>query len=190
MLQVLVASAGSEDAAQLSHPKMPARKVNDDEAAGGVHPPLSTASSASSYVGAGELGESSLLDQLHDLHRRLAAVRQDSQRFNSAARNVGPIPMANETNKIIVCSVRRCVRMLKTNQDDSWQYVPSDTGFKSAVDYLGAGNKVAWISWPGAVVDESSQDGVRRKLESEYGCQPVFLSSEMLDLFHNQVRIV
>lgn len=134
-----------------------------------------------------ELGESALLDQLHDLHRRLAAVRQDSQRYSSAARNLGPIPMASESNKIIVCSARRCVRMLRTNQDDSWQYVPSDTGFKSAVDYLCEGNNVQWISWPGAVVDESSQDGVRRKLESEYNCRPVFLTSEMLDLFHNQV---
>lgn len=136
---------------------------------------------------AAELGESALLDQLHDLHRRLAAVRQDSQRYNSTSRNIGPIPMANESNKIIVCSLERCVRMVKTNQDDSWQYIPSDTGFKSAIEYLCEGNNVQWISWPGAVVDESSQDGVRRKLESEYNCRPVFLNSEMLDLFHNQV---
>ncbi|KAF1315291.1 Trehalose-phosphatase, partial [Globisporangium splendens] len=133
-----------------------------------------------------ELGESALLDQLHDLHRRLAAVRQDSQRYNSAARNIGPIPMANESNKIIVCSLQRCVRMVKTNQDDSWQYIPSDTGFKSAIEYLSEGNNVQWISWPGAVIDDSSQDGVRRKLESEYNCRPVFLTNEMLDLFHNQ----
>uniref|UniRef100_K3W4W4 Uncharacterized protein n=1 Tax=Globisporangium ultimum (strain ATCC 200006 / CBS 805.95 / DAOM BR144) TaxID=431595 RepID=K3W4W4_GLOUD len=135
---------------------------------------------------AAELGESALLDQLHDLHRRLAAVRQDSQRYNSAARNIGPIPMANESNKIIVCSLQRCVRMVKTNQDDSWQYIPSDTGFKSAIEYLSEGNNVQWISWPGAVIDDSSQDGVRRKLESEYNCRPVFLTNEMLDLFHNQ----
>lgn len=133
-----------------------------------------------------ELGESSLLDQLHDLHRKLAAVRQDSQRYNSTTRNVGPVPMAHETNKIIVCSVRRCVRMEKTAHDDSWQYIQSDTGFKSAIDYLCEGNHVQWISWPGAIVDESSQDGVRRKLESEFNCRPVFLNSEMLDLFHNQ----
>ncbi|KAG2510545.1 hypothetical protein BBO99_00008847 [Phytophthora kernoviae] len=106
-----------------------------------------------------ELGESSLLDQLHDLHRRLAAVRQDSQRYSSLARNLGPIPMANDSNKILVCSLRRCVRMLKTDQGDSWQYIASDTGLKSAIDYLGTGNAVRWVSWPGAVVDESSQDG-------------------------------
>jgi trehalose-6-phosphate synthase len=55
--------------------------------------------------------------------------------------------------------------MVKTNQDDSWQYIQSDTGLKSAIDYLSEGNNIKWISWPGAVVDESSQDGVRRKLE-------------------------
>ncbi|GMF10691.1 unnamed protein product [Phytophthora lilii] len=133
-----------------------------------------------------ELGESSLLDQLHDLHRRLAVVRQDSQRYNSLARNLGPIPMANDSNKIIVCSLRRCVRMLKTERGDSWKYIASATGLKSAIDYLGRGNAVRWVSWPGAVVDESSQDGVRRRLETDFQCHPVFLGAEALDLYHNQ----
>lgn len=133
-----------------------------------------------------ELGESSLLDQLHDLHRRLAAVRQDSQRYTSLARHLGPIPMANDSNKILVCSLRRCVRMVKTDQGDSWQYIASDTGLKSAIDDLGRGNAVRWVSWPGAVVDESSQDGVRRRLETDFQCHPVFLGAETLDLFHNQ----
>ncbi|EEY58496.1 trehalose-phosphatase, putative [Phytophthora infestans T30-4] len=129
-----------------------------------------------------EMGESSLLDQLHDLHRRLAAVRQDSQRYTS----LGPIPMANDSNKIIVCSLRRCVRMLKTQRGDSWQYIPSATGLKSAIDYLGKGNTVRWVSWPGANVDESSQDGVRRRLETDFACHPVFLGHETLDLYQNQ----
>ncbi|GLD98062.1 hypothetical protein PINS_up019285 [Pythium insidiosum] len=134
-----------------------------------------------------DLGENtSLLDQLHDLHRKLAAVRQDSQRYNVLSRNIGPVPLASESNKIIVCSVRRCVRMVRTSHDDSWQYIKSDTGFRSAIDFLCGTNNVQWISWPGAVVDESSQDGVRRKLEAEYNCRPVFLNSDVLDLFHNQ----
>ncbi|TDH66268.1 hypothetical protein CCR75_009462 [Bremia lactucae] len=133
-----------------------------------------------------ELGESSLLDQLHDLHRRLAAVRHDSQRHTSLSRNLGPIPMANDNNKIIVCSLRRCVRMLKTERGDSWQYIASSTGLKSAIDYLGRSNTVRWVSWPGATVDESSQDGVRRRLETEFACHPVFLNNEILDLYQNQ----
>ncbi|CAI5728990.1 unnamed protein product [Peronospora destructor] len=132
-----------------------------------------------------ELGESSLLDQLHDLHRRLAAVRQNSQRYNSLARNLGPIPMANDSNKIIVCSLRHCVRMFKTDQGDGWQYEASATGLKNAIDYLSRGNTVRWVSWPGVAVDESSQDGVRRRL-AESQCHPIFLSHEMLDLYHNQ----
>ncbi|TMW67724.1 hypothetical protein Poli38472_007396 [Pythium oligandrum] len=145
-----------------------------------VTPPTATPS------GASDIGESSLLDQLHDLHKKLAAVRQDSQRFNAMSRNMGPIPMASETNKIIVVSVRRCVRMTKTSHDDSWQYIPSDTGFKSAIDYLCGTNNVQWVSWPGAVVDESSQDGVRRKLETDFNCRPVFLNNEILDSYYNQ----
>ncbi|CAH0480132.1 unnamed protein product [Peronospora belbahrii] len=132
-----------------------------------------------------ELGESSLLDQLHDLHRRLALVRQNSQRYNSLARNFGPIPMAHDTNKIIVCSLHHCIRMFKTDQGDGWQYETSSSGLKSAIDYLSTGNTVRWVSWPGATVDESSQDGVRRRLV-EYQCHPVFLPHETLDLYHNQ----
>uniref|UniRef100_A0AAV1V7E4 Trehalose-phosphatase n=1 Tax=Peronospora matthiolae TaxID=2874970 RepID=A0AAV1V7E4_9STRA len=132
-----------------------------------------------------ELGESSLLDQLHDLHQRLAAVRQNSQRYNSLARNLGPIPMANDSNKIIVCSLRRCVRMHKTDQGDGWHYEDSATGLKSAIDYLGQGNAVHWVSWPGVAVDESSQDGVRRRL-ADSQCHPVFLSHETIDLYYNQ----
>lgn len=133
-----------------------------------------------------ELGDISLLDQLQDLHRRLAAVRHDSQRHTMSSKNGAPIPMANESNKIIVCSARRCVRMSKSHHDDSWQYFASETGLKSAVDFLAQSNNVQWVSWPGAVVDESSQDGVRRKLESEFNCHPVFLPNDILDLYHNQ----
>lgn len=145
------------------------------------------ASSASKGSNSGTSGESNLLDQLQDLHRRLAEVRQSSQRYNASARNTGPVPMAHETNKIIVCSVRRCLRMVKTQDDDAWQYILSETGIRSAIDYLAKRNTVEWITWPGAVVDESSQDGVRRKLESEFNCHPVFLSNDILDLFYNQV---
>ncbi|CEG43535.1 trehalose-variant 1 [Plasmopara halstedii] len=133
-----------------------------------------------------ELGESLLLDQLHDLHRQLAAVRHDSQRHTSSSRNLGPIPMANDSGKIIVCSLRRCVRMLKTERGDSWQYVASNSGLKSAIEHLGQGNTVRWVSWPGAIVDESSEDGVRRRLETEFACHPVFLNHETLDLYQNQ----
>jgi len=44
------------------------------------------------------------------------------------------------------------------------------------------------VSWPGSHVDFGSQDAVRKRLEAEYGCTPVFLNPEIADLFYNKVR--
>ena len=56
--------------------------------------------------------------------------------------------------------------MGKSAEDDSWTYIPSRGGFKAAIDSIEqSNNAVQWVSWPGIVVDEASQDGVRRKLE-------------------------
>ena len=41
-----------------------------------------------------------------------------------------------------------------------------------------------WVSWPGRAVDKSSQEGVRKRLETEHAVAPVFLSAELEEAFY------
>lgn len=113
--------------------------------------------------------ENELLDQLQELHRQLAAVRDEGEDADHGSLFASTSDSAfssnkivSENNKVIVCSMGRCVRMEKNN--DSWQYYPSNGGFKAAIDSLAKDNKVQWVSWPGSVVDEASHEGVAKKL--------------------------
>ena len=47
--------------------------------------------------------------------------------------------------------------------------------------------QVRWVSWPGAAVDLGSQEAVRRRLDTEYSCTPVFLSPEIADAYYHKV---
>lgn len=47
--------------------------------------------------------------------------------------------------------------------------------------------QVRWVSWPGAAVDLGSQEAVRRRLDMEYSCTPVFLSPEIADAYYHKV---
>ena len=51
---------------------------------------------------------------------------------------------------------------------------------------VSANNPVHWVSWPGVVVEDASQDGVRKKLEAEFNTTPVFLPHETANLFYNK----
>ena len=55
--------------------------------------------------------------------------------------------------------------MEKSSHDDSWLYHASTGGFHDAIQALQLANDVQWVSWPGVVVDETSREGVSRKLE-------------------------
>jgi hypothetical protein len=46
---------------------------------------------------------------------------------------------------------------------------------------------VRWVSWPGAAVDLGAQEAVRRRLDMEYSCTPVFLSPEIADAYYHKV---
>ena len=101
--------------------------------------------------------QAALLEQLHELHLQLEAVRDKSQQTTGQ--------LIGENNKIIVCSMSRCIRMEKSAEDDFWTYIPSRGGLKAAIDSISQSNAVQWVSWPGTVVDKASQDGIKRKLE-------------------------
>ena len=114
-----------------------------------------------------------LLEQLQELHRQLAVVRGDPCSESTTSTTTSEPSLDHhhhrdqlhvpEGNKMIVCSMRRCIRMEKSPMDDAWGYFPSHGGLKDAIKNLD--REVVWISWPGAVVDASSQEGVRCKLQ-------------------------
>ena len=69
--------------------------------------------------------------------------------------------------------------MIKSKQGDAWAYRPSQSGFRGSVDYVRTGgNRVSWVSWPGASVEIAVQGAVRKRLENEHSCSPIFLSRE------------
>ncbi len=47
--------------------------------------------------------------------------------------------------------------------------------------------QVRWVSWPGAAVDLGAQEAVRRRLDTQYSCTPVFLSPEISDAYYHKV---
>jgi hypothetical protein len=123
--------------------------------------------------------EAALLKQLKYLHQQLAEVRRDAEDEN------GLVP---DKNKLIVCTLNKVVDMHHSPSGDGWTYSEPMGPLKCAINSIVREKKVnaKWISWPGAYVDEPSQDGVRNKLESEYNCMPVFLSNEHIEIFNHK----
>jgi hypothetical protein len=85
-----------------------------------------------------------------------------------------------EGNKVIVCAARKPVRVSKSRQGDAWAYRPSQSSFKASIDFMSETNRVHWVGWPGAVVDPGTQDAVRKRLEAEHSCSPIFLDREQV----------
>ena len=85
----------------------------------------------------------------------------------------------SEGQKLIVCCAQKPVRMTRTHQGDAWAYRSSQSGFKSAIDWVGTGNRVQWVSWPGAAVEQATQDAVRKRVQAEHATSPVFISREL-----------
>lgn len=62
---------------------------------------------------------------------------------------------------------------------DDGSIAKSSGGLVAALEGLPRGQyDLKWIGWPGGAVEPEKQEGVRHRLESELGCQPVFLSKE------------
>jgi len=157
--------------------------------------------------------ERDLLVQLQHLHNRLARVRQggreasaepgpaqggvgengggiggdpEAEEAAAGGEDAGACPrFIDEGRKIIVCCVRKPVCMSKSKSGDAWEYTASRSGFKSSIDFIAEKNPVRWVAWPGACVDEGTQDAVRKRLETEHSCIPVFVSKDIKELFES-----
>jgi trehalose 6-phosphate synthase/phosphatase len=90
----------------------------------------------------------------------------------------------DETNKLIVCAARRPGRLLQSRAGDALVYRPSQSGFKSSVDYIAETNRVQWVAWPGACVEDcATQEAVRKRLETEHCTCPIFVGRDTQSLF-------
>lgn len=125
--------------------------------------------------------EAELLDQLQGLHRQLAEVRDKAKTSQPAGTKV-----VEERNKLIVCAARKPVRLSRGEDGDAWVYEVSRGAFKGAIDSLTGSNRVRWVSWPGTPVEPSGRAGVRKRLDTEHACTPVFLSEDVELLFSQQ----
>ena len=135
-----------------------------------------------------ERTEEDLLQELASLHQELASLRsrppEDEGEDDGAGGESEPVrTYVGESNKVIVCAVRRPVTMHLSTWGEGWEYTRSRATVMQAMDIVGKHNRVHWVCWPGVAVEEASQEGVKRKLETDFSTSPVFLTSEMGDLF-------
>ncbi|CAM9120754.1 unnamed protein product [Sphacelaria rigidula] len=125
--------------------------------------------------------EADVLRELQFLHEQLAQVRKGQKDQESGGARV-----VEAEKKLIICAVKKPVKLSESPDGERREYKDSVGGFKSAIDSLIPSNRVRWVSWPGGVVDMGSRAAVRRKLENEFNCTPVFLSQEVEDLYYHQ----
>ena len=71
-------------------------------------------------------------------------------------------------------------RLPVTVSDDGFKR--SSGGLVAALEGLSEDEfELLWLGWPGQEVEEARQADVRRQLEGEQGCSPVFLSKDLAD---------
>ena len=88
------------------------------------------------------------------------------------------------TFNLVVVSNRLPVSVVK--RDGKLEYESSSGGLATAMSSLEQTDKV-WVGWPGIASDKLSDvemEEITSKLMSEYGCYPVFLSEEQIELFY------
>eukprot|EP00611_Tribonema_gayanum_P021695 TRINITY_DN4221_c0_g1_i4.p1 TRINITY_DN4221_c0_g1~~TRINITY_DN4221_c0_g1_i4.p1 ORF type:complete len:750 (-),score=199.55 TRINITY_DN4221_c0_g1_i4:3086-5335(-) len=126
--------------------------------------------------------ETGLLEQLQRLHDQLGTIRERSKHSPGVGSRV-----VGERHKLIICACRKPVHIRRGEDENIWIYEESQGAFKSAVDALKrANNTIRWVSWPGSEVDACSRPHVRRRLDVQHDCTPVFLSEDVQDLCYDQ----
>jgi len=131
--------------------------------------------------------EEEVLEQLQELHRQLASRRSAAPGDPEDAEEAAPVrenDLLAPPKKLIICAVRKPVQLEKPFGETNFKYRTSRSGLAAAAASLERqGVQVKWVAWPGCVVEKTSHDGVRAKLE-EYGIRPVFLDRDLEELFY------
>jgi len=88
--------------------------------------------------------------------------------------------------KIIIVSNRLPVQINK--QDGNLEIVRSIGGLATGLETVHQSEHSLWLGWCGIEneeLTEQDQDVITKKLNSEYQCLPIFLSSEEVELYYN-----
>ena len=64
------------------------------------------------------------------------------------------------SSKLVVCAVRKPLRMIKSRKGDAWAYRRSQSGFNSSVDFIASENRVQWVAWAGAYIEPGTREAV------------------------------
>ncbi|CAM9278203.1 unnamed protein product [Laminaria digitata] len=126
-----------------------------------------------------ETDQAQVLRELQFLHTQLAEVRKRGDKSGGAR-------VVEAEKKLIICAVKKPLKLSEPQDGESRTYERSMGGFKSAIDSLMGSNRVRWVSWLGGVVDPAIQPAVRKKLEADHNCTPVFLTQEVEDLYYHR----
>ena len=71
-----------------------------------------------------------VLARLQALHSQLSQVRADARERHKAEKELGRARLLHEPNKLVVCAVKRPVRLEKTRGGEAWRYLPARGGLK------------------------------------------------------------
>lgn len=88
------------------------------------------------------------------------------------------------TYNLVVVSNRLPISVVK--RDGKLEYESSSGGLATAMSSLDQTDKI-WVGWPGIASDNLTDDEkveITEKLSKEYGCYPVFLTEQQVELFY------
>jgi trehalose 6-phosphate synthase/phosphatase len=88
-------------------------------------------------------------------------------------------------SKLIIVSNRLPVTVAR--HEETYEYQKSLGGLATGLKSYHEQAESLWIGWPGIIsddMDDQDEPAIRDKLQSEYGCLPVFLNSEELDNYY------
>ncbi|KAL9939381.1 hypothetical protein V8E36_002194 [Tilletia maclaganii] len=105
----------------------------------------------------------------------------------SLPRNESRASIMLADTRLIVVSNRLPVTIKQDpSAEGGYTYSLSSGGLVSALSGCKKeGMTFTWIGWPGISVPRADQKSIERKLESEYGCMPVWLDDELADRHYN-----
>lgn len=74
---------------------------------------------------------------------------------------------------------------IKRSEDGSYSFSMSSGGLVTGLSGLGKTTSFQWYGWPGLEVPDNEIDGMKQRLNEEYGAHPVFIDDDLADRHYN-----